>query len=328
MFNFFARLSRRDNSRISKDMTWEEQRDFKEVLDAFKHVAEQDDQVLSPCMSMTSSVSPSPRTSRISMDALSQLGFDDLLHPEDVGQPLPPTELSPERVVTPRRPKCGAEGITPSTKSTMPFGQRPFMVKTKEEVAEHKPHQERQAGTSKEHKDDEEVDEQESNESDESSEDSILTEARQFASQGSKTIPSKWMKSAVKKINKDIKKKKKADSEAQKEAHKAAKIAKAKRKSGKKQGKKHSTSRPVKKAMTKDSSKSSKGQEDVKPKHIHDLTAVITKTVLRQAYKQNPRTYMQGRTAEMDPGSKRLILITEITERQSPHHWELMQKVQ
>ena len=75
-------------------MTWEEQRDFKEVLDAFKHVAEQDDQVLSPSMSMTSSLSPSPRTSMISMDALSQLGFDDLLDPEDVGQPPPPAQFS------------------------------------------------------------------------------------------------------------------------------------------------------------------------------------------------------------------------------------------
>ena len=88
-------------------MTGEELRDFLEVLDAFKHVAEQDDQVLSPSMSMTPSVSPSPRTSMISMDALSQLGFDDLLHPEDDGQPLPPTQLSQERVVTPRRPKLG-----------------------------------------------------------------------------------------------------------------------------------------------------------------------------------------------------------------------------
>ena len=83
----------------------------------------------------------------------------------------------------------------------------------------------------------------------------------------------------------------------------------------------------VKKAIAKDSSKSSKGQEDVKPKHIHDLAAVITYTVLRQSHQHNPRTYMQGRTAEMDPGSKRFILITEITEKQSPHHWELMQKV-
>ena len=82
---------------------------------------------------------------------MSQLGFDDLLHPEDVGQPLPPTQFSQERVGTPRRAKLGEEGTTPP-KSTMPFGQRPFMVKTKEEVDEHKPHQERQADTSKEHK--------------------------------------------------------------------------------------------------------------------------------------------------------------------------------
>ena len=189
-------------------MDFEEQRDFREVLDAFKHVAEQDDQVLSPSMSMTSSVSPSPRTSMISMDALSQLGFDDLLHPQDVGQPLPPTHFSQGRVGTPRRPKLGEEGTTPPFKSTMPFGQRPFMVKTKEEVDEHKPHQERQADTSKEHKVDEAVDEEESNESDESSEDSILTEARRFASQGSKTIPSKWMKSEIKKINKTLKEQK------------------------------------------------------------------------------------------------------------------------
>ena len=200
---------------ITKDMTGEDKKDFLEVLDAFKHVAEQDDQVLSPSMSMTSSVSPSPRTSKISMDALSQFGFDDLLD-EDVGQPLPPTQFSQERVVTPRRPKLGADGPTPPTKSTMPFGLRPFMVKTKEEVDEHKPHQERQTDTSKEHKVDEAVDEEESNESDESSEDSILTEARQFASQGSKTIPSNWMKSAVKKINKGLKEKKKAEKEAKK----------------------------------------------------------------------------------------------------------------
>ena len=138
----------------------------------------------------------------ISMDALSHLGFDDLLDPEDVGQPLPPAQFSQERVVTPRRPKSGEECTTPPFKSTMPFGQKPFLVKVKEEVDEHKPHQERQADTSKEHKDDEAVDEEESSESDESSEDSILEEARQFASQGSKAIPSKWMKSEVKKINK------------------------------------------------------------------------------------------------------------------------------
>ena len=90
------------------------------------------------------------------------------------------------------------------------------MVKAKKEVDEHKPHQERQADTSKEHKVDEAVDEEESNGSDESSEDSILTEARQFASQGSKTIPSNWMKSAVKKINKGLKEKKKAEKEAKK----------------------------------------------------------------------------------------------------------------
>ena len=71
-------------------MTGEELKDFLEVLDAFRGVAEQDDLVLSPCMSLTSSVCSSPRTPMISMDALSQLGFDDLLHPEDVGQPLPP----------------------------------------------------------------------------------------------------------------------------------------------------------------------------------------------------------------------------------------------
>ena len=209
------------------------------------------------------------------------------------------------------------------------------MVKTKEAVDEHKPHQERQAGTSKEHKDDEAVDEEESNENDESSEDSILEEARQFASQGSKTIPAKWMKSEVKKINKDLKQQKKAENEAKKAARKAAKattIANAKRNSGKKPGKEPSTSIPVKKAIAKDRSKSSqgstssKGQEDVKPKPMHDLTAVITYTVLRQSHKHNPRTYMQGRTAEMEPG-QRLILITEITEKKSPHHWELMQEV-
>ena len=323
-------------------MTVVEQRDFNEVIAVSKNFAEEDDQVLSPSMSITSSLSPlspmsppmSPMSPMISMDDLSQLGFDDLLDPGDVGPPLPPAQLSQERVVTPRRPKSGEEGATQPFKSTMPFGLRPFMVKTKEEVDEHKPHQQRQADTLKEHKDDEAVDEEESSESDESSEDSILTEARQFASQGSNTIPSKLMKSAVKKINKGLKEKKKAEREAKKEAHKAADIANAKRKSGKKPGKEPSTSRPVKKAIAKDSSKSSqgskssKGQEDVKPKHIHDLTAVITKTFLRQSHQHNPRTYMQGRTADMDPGSKRLILITEITERQSPHHWELMQKVQ
>ena len=327
MFNLFARLSKRDRyPHIIKDMNGEELKDFLEVLDAFKHVAEQDDQVLSPSVSMTSSVSPSPRTPRMSMDALSQLGFDDLLHPEDVGQPLPPARFSQERVVTPRRPKLDEEGTTPPTKSTNPLGQRQCMVKTKEEVDEHKPHQKMQADTSKEHKVDEAIDEEEANESDESSEDSILTEARQFARQGSKAIPSKWMKSAVKKINKDIKKKKKAQKQAQKEAHKAAKLAKAKRKSGKQPGKEPSTSIPVKKAIAKDSSKSSKGPEYDKPKH--NLTAQITKTVLRQSHQHNPRTYMQARTVDMDPGSKRLILITEITEKQSPHHWELMQQVQ
>ena len=56
-----------------------EQRDFNEVIAVFKNFAEEDGQVLSPSMSMTSSVSPSPRTSKISMDALSQFGFDDLL---------------------------------------------------------------------------------------------------------------------------------------------------------------------------------------------------------------------------------------------------------
>ena len=121
--------------------------------------------------------------------------------------------------------------------------------------------------------------------------------------------------------------KQQAEKQQKKEALKAAKIAIAKRKSGKKPGKEPSTSIPVKKAIAKDSRKSSKGQEDVKPKHVHDLTAVITKTVLRQSHQHNPRTYMQGRTAEMEPG-QRLILITEITEKKSPHHWELMQKVQ
>ena len=315
-------------ARITKSMTEKELSDFNEVLAVFKDFAEEDDQLVSPSMSVTSSVSPSPRTPRVSMHALSQLGFDDLLPPEDDGQPLPPAQHSQQRVVvTPRRLNSGEEGTTPPFKSTMPFGKR-FMVKTKEEV-------DRQAGTSKEHKDDEAGDDEESNESDVSSEDSILAEARQFASQGSKTIPSKWMKSEVKKINKDLKQQKKAESEAKKaalEAAKAAKLANAKRKSGKKPGKEPSTSRPVKKAIAKDSSKSSKGstsskgQEDDKPKQMHDLTAVITYTVLRQSHKHNPRTYMQGRTAEMDPG--KLILITEITEKKSPHHWELMQKVQ
>ena len=129
-----------------------------------------------------------------------------------------------------------------------------------------------------------------------------------------------------KRSTKGLKEKKKAEKEAKKEARKAAKIAKAvKAKAVKAKAKANAVKKAVKKAIAKDSSKSSKGQEDVKP--MHDLTAVITYTVLRQSHKHNPRTYMQGRTAEMDPG-KRLILITEITEKKSPHHWELMQKVQ
>ena len=132
MFNLFARLSKRDRyPHIIKDMNGEELKDFLELLDAFKHVAEQDDQVLSPSVSMTSSVSPSPRTPRMSMDALSQLGFDDLLHPEDVGQPLPPARYSQERVVTPRRLKLDEEGTTPPTKKHKSIGAEAMYGKDK-----------------------------------------------------------------------------------------------------------------------------------------------------------------------------------------------------
>ena len=75
-------------------MTEKELSDFNEVLAVFKDFAEEDDQLVSPSMSVTSSVSPSPRTPRMSMHALSQLGFDDLLDPEDDGQPLPPAQHS------------------------------------------------------------------------------------------------------------------------------------------------------------------------------------------------------------------------------------------
>ena len=315
-----------------RGMTQTEAKDFQEVLQAFSSCH---DQVLSP-WSVASSLSPSPTptpTPMCSMDMLSQFGFDDLLGNDEVCQALPPSRSPPP--VTPRKPTDLVPGITPPSKFPMPFGQRPFGMSIKKgiEADEKDDEQERQV----EEKDDEQVDEaddeqddEQDGEDDDSSgddEDSICVEARAFASKTSQTMTTGWMKTQVKKSIKAHQKHKKEETEAKQAAAKAARAADISL--AKKKGKKQSKGKEVKKTVI---SKSSKGKKGVinhcnSPRSTHDLTAVITKTVLRQAHKQRPRTYMQGYTADMTEATKRFILITEITESQSPNHHALMQEV-
>jgi hypothetical protein len=59
----------------------------------------------------------------------------------------------------------------------------------------------------------------------------------------------------------------------------------------------------------------------------HNMTACITATRIIQAKTGNVRTYDQGQTADMTDENKKWILIAEISQTQSPHHYSLVQQV-
>ena len=60
---------------------------------------------------------------------------------------------------------------------------------------------------------------------------------------------------------------------------------------------------------------------------VHNMTAMITATRLIQAKKGNVRTHLQGQIADMTDEQRKWILIAEISDTQSPHHYSLVQQV-
>ena len=251
------------------------------------------------------------------MDMLSQIGFDDLLKDDEADHPSHPAGLSPAKLVTPRQPRTEAPCTTPSSKRTMsfgvPFAQRPFGIK--KEIDEDD-EQEKQRSS---HTQDEE---QEEEENDSSEDDSICEEAKQFA-QTSQGMPTGWMKTQMKKRIKEYHKEKRTERDAKKQKQRQQKrqrmIWQSQERQAPKAKKWKQQQKQVISKITKDVTTS--------PRSIHDLTSVIIRTKLSQSFKHRPRTYMQGQTASMTPETQRWILITEITESQSPNHYELMRKV-
>lgn len=188
----FGKLSKRDNRILISQLSHQEAKDFQAVLHAFSTSSEH---VLSPCISVTSSLSPSPRPT--SMDMLSQISFDDLLKDDETDHPSHPAGLTPAKLVTPRQRRTEAPCTTQSSNRTMscgvPFAQRQFGVK--KEIDE----DDEQEMQSRSHSQDEGEEEEEN---DSSEDDSIWEEAKHFA-QTSQGMPTGWMKTQVKTSIKD-----------------------------------------------------------------------------------------------------------------------------